>query len=121
MIIIRILPKPLLKREYESTREGAKLHEIKVYESNVYYIIILFTFIAFIIYWYYVRPNWYKKIHKKLLQFQGFKYSHLTNQEEEQEITPAVNNTNCHFSIFGRSGSGKTSFLKYYLDQTKSD
>ena len=27
---------------------------------------------------------------------------------------PAVNNSNYHFLIFGRSGSGKTSFLKYY-------
>ena len=30
------------------------------------------------IYWYHVRPNWYKKTIKKLLQFQGFKYAHLT-------------------------------------------
>ena len=37
--------------------------------------------IIFINYWRYIRPKWYKKIHKKLLQFEGFKYSHLTNQE----------------------------------------
>ena len=37
---------------------------------------------------------------------------------QEQEITPAVNNTNCHFLIFGSSGSGKTSFLKFFLNQT---
>ena len=64
---------------------------------------------------------------KKLLQFRGVKYSHLTNQEEEQEITPPIMNTggalhsNCLFLIFGSSGSGKTSFVKHYLDQTKSD
>ena len=54
------------------------------------------------------------------MQFQGFKYSQLTNQEE-QELTQGASNTNCHFLIFGSSGSGKTSFLKHYLDQTKSN
>ena len=73
------------------------------------------------IYWHYVRPKWYKKIHKKLLKFEGFKDSHLTNQEEEQELIPPISNTNCHFLIFGSSGSRKTSFLKYFLDQTKSN
>ena len=62
-----------------------------------------------------------KKFMKKLKQFKAFKYSHLTNQEEEQENTPIVNNTKCHFSIFGSSGSGTTSFLKHYLDQTNSN
>ena len=64
-----------------------------------------------------------KKNYEKLLQFQEFKYSHLTSQEQEQEQehTPVVNNTNCHFIILGSSGSGKTSFLKFYLDQTKSN
>ena len=75
--------------------------------------IIIFIFIAFMIYWYYVRPNWYKKFYKKL---QGFKYSHLISQEEEQgqEITPAVNNTNRHYLLFGSSGSGMT-FLIFLL------
>ena len=45
----------------------------------------------------------------------------MTNQEDDQELTPTVTNTNFHFLIFGSSGSGKTSFLKHYLDQTKSD
>ena len=45
----------------------------------------------------------------------------MTNQEEEQELTPTITNTDCHFLIFGSRGSGKTSFLKHYLDQTKSD
>ena len=64
---------------------------------------------------------------KKLLQFRGLKYSHLTNQEEEQEITSPIINTggalhsNCLFLIFGSSGSGKTSFVKHYLNQTESD
>ena len=44
-----------------------------------------------------------KTVIKKLLQLQGFKYSHLTNQEEEQELTPAVSHTNCHFlEVVGR-------------------
>ena len=37
--------------------------------------IILFIVLAFMIFWYYVRPNWYKKIIKNLSQFQGFEYS----------------------------------------------
>ena len=73
------------------------------------------------VYWYYIRPNYYKKLYQKLKQFKGFKHSHLTNKEEEQELTPPNTNTNCHMLIYGTSGSGKTSFLKYYLDQTKND
>ena len=66
---------------------------------------------------------------KKLLQFEGFKYSHLTNQEYEfnkelintrsEAAREAAANTNCHFLIFGSSGSGKTSFLKYFLGRSK--
>ena len=58
---------------------------------------------------------------KKLLQFAGFKCSHLTNQEREQEIKesheapPKNPHNNSHFIIYGSSGSGKTSFLKHYL------
>ena len=64
----------------------------------------------------YIRPNWYKSIYKKLLQFEGFKYFHLTNQEGEA-LTQQVSNTNCHMLIYGSSASGKTSFLKHYLTQ----
>ena len=81
----------------------------------VIFIIILW------VYWYYIKPNNYKKLYRKLEQFKGFKYSHLTNKEEEQELTPPNTNTNSHFLIYGTSGSGKTSFLKYYLDQTKTN
>ena len=59
---------------------------------------------------------------KKVLQFAGFKYSHLTNQEREQEIEEQGlpkdshnSHGNSHFIIYGSSGSGKTSFLKHYL------
>ena len=75
----------------------------------------------FYIYYHFYRPKLYEKINSQLKQFKGFKYSHLTNQEDEEKIELPVSNTNCHFLIFGSSGSGKTSFLKYYLDQTKSD
>ena len=81
----------------------------------VIFIIVLY------IYWYYIRPNYYKKLYQKLQQFKGFKYSHLTNKEEEQELTPPNTSTKSHFLIYGTSGSGKTSFLKYYLDQTKTN
>ena len=72
--------------------------------------------IIFIIFWRYIRPKWYKKIYKKLLQFEGFKFSHLTNheQEQEQDLTQPVSN---HMLICGSSASGKTSFLKHYLTQ----
>ena len=85
--------------------------------------IILFIIVAFVIYWYYVRPKWYKKIFRILLLFEGFKYSHLTSQEieasENQQLAPPIGNTTSHFLIFGSSGSGKTSFLKHYLTQKK--
>ena len=59
------------------------------------------------------------KIYKNLLKFEGFKYSHLTKQEEGHDLTQPVSNThtNCHMLIYGSSASGKTSFLKHYLTQ----
>ena len=66
-------------------------------------------------------PRHYKKLYQKLKQFKGFKYSYLTNQPEQLPQPQPVSNTNCHMLIYGTSGSGKTSFLKYYLNQTKSN
>ena len=90
--------------------------------------IILFICIVVVIYWNYIRPRQFKTIYKKLLQFAGFKYSHLTNQEREQEIkesreeSPHNNShNNSHFIIYGSSGSGETSFLKHYLAQRPHD
>ena len=89
------------------------------------YIYIYLFFVIFImglyIYWYYIKPNFYKKLYKKLKQFKGFKHSHLTNQPEEISQSKPISNINSHFLIYGTSGSGKTSFLKYYLDQTKTN
>ena len=56
---------------------------------------------------------------QRLKQFKEVKHSHITNQPEEVSQSKPVSNTNCHMLIFGTSGSGQTSFLKYYLDQTK--
>ena len=60
---------------------------------------------------------------KKLLQFEGFKYSHLTNQEQQHELASDAANANCNTNsqllIFGSSGWGKTSFLKYFLSRSK--
>ena len=92
--------------------------------TNPMFIVCLIIFIGIIvvIYCNYIRPMSYKKIYKKLQQFAGFKYSHLTNQEREapqdtieesREATPVHGNS--HFIIYGSSGSGKTSFLKHYL------
>ena len=84
----------------------------------IFIIIIVFIFIT---YWRYIRPKWYKKIHKKLSHFEWFKYSHLTNQggasQEGEALTQSVRNTNCHMLIYGSSASGKTSFLKHYRTQ----
>ena len=87
--------------------------------TNPMFIVCLIIFIGIIvvIYWNYIRPRQFKTIYKKLLQFAGFKYSHLTNQEREQEIKESLEATreaevhgNSHFIIYGSSGSGK--FLK---------
>ena len=96
--------------------------------TNPMFIVCLIIFIGFIvvIYLNYIRPRQFKTIYKKLLQFAGFKYSHLTNQEREQEIKESHEATreaevhgNSHFIIYGSSGSGKTSFLKHYLAQVQ--
>ena len=96
--------------------------------TNPMFIVCLIIFIGIIvvIYWNYIRPMSYKKIYKKLQQFTGFKYSHLTNQEREapqdtieesREATPVHGNS--HFIIYGSSGSGKTRFLKHYLSRNQ--
>ena len=87
------------------------------------FIVCLILLICFVvaIYWNYIRPRQYKTIYKKLLQFAGFKYSHLTNQEIKESRDdmglglPKDAQSNSHFIIYGSSGSGKTSFLKHYL------
>ena len=93
--------------------------------TNPMFIVCLIIFIGIIvvIYWNYIRPRQFSTIYKKLLQFAGFKYSHLTNQEREapQDTREATREAevhgNSHFIIYGSSGSGKTSFLKHYLAQ----
>ena len=107
---------------YQKTR----IHKVI---TNPMFIVCLIIFIGIIvvIYWNYIRPRQFKTIYKKLLQFAGFKYSHLTNQEREapQDTREATHNNNshnnshcnAHFIIYGSSGSGKTSFLKHYLAQ----
>ena len=95
--------------------------------TNTMFIVclILFIFIVVAIYWNYIRPRQNKTICKKLLQFAGFKYSHLTNQEIKEyrddmglglpKDACEAPHINSHFIIYGSSGSGKTSFLKHYL------
>ena len=99
----------------------------KVFTNPMFIVcLIIFIGIIVVIYWNYIRPRQFKTIYKKLLQFAGFKYSHLTNQEREQEIKESHEATreaevhgNSHFIIYGSSGSGKTSFLKHYLAQVQ--
>ena len=65
---------------------------------------------------------------KKLLQFEGCKYSHLTNQEQGEAaqqgeaLTQPVSNThtNCHLLINGSSASGKASFLKHCVSHVSA-
>ena len=95
--------------------------------TNPMFIVCLILFICIVvaIYWNYIRPRQYKTIYKKLLQFAGFKYSHLTNQEIKESRDDMglglpkdaceAPHSNSHFIICGSSGSGKTSFLKHYL------
>ena len=71
--------------------------------------------------WYYIRPNYYKTIYQKLKRIKGFKHSHLTNQLEGVTQSKPITNTNCHMLIYGTSGSGKTSNLEHYLNQTKTN
>ena len=101
----------------------------KIFTNPMFLVcLIIFIGIIAVIYWNYIRPRQFKTIYKKLLQFTGFKYSHLTNQDREatreQEIKESHEATreaevhgNSHFIIYGSSGSGKTSFLKHYLAQ----
>ena len=96
----------------------------KVITNPMFFVcLIIFIGIIVVIYWNYIRPRQFKTIYKKLLQFAGFKYSHLTNQEREapQDTREATREAevhgNSHFIIYGSSGSGKTSFLKHYLAQ----
>ena len=119
-----------------ATKAGAVnwFQKTRIYKviTNPMFIVCLIIFIGVIvvIYWNYIRPRQFKTVYKKLLQFAGFKYSHLTNQEREscheQEAigeTPHNNNSHCnaHFIIYCSSGSGKTSFLKHYLAQRPHD
>ena len=120
--------------------ETSELHwfqKTRIYTvfTNPMFIVCLILFICIVvaaIYWNYIRPRQYKTIYKKLLQFAGFKYSHLTNQEikESREATRddmglvlpkdscQAPHSNSHFIIYGSSGSGKTSFLKHSLPHT---
>ena len=122
----------------EVTTDANKLYwyqKTRIYKviTNPMFIecLIIFIGIIVVIYWNYIRPRQFKTIYKKLLQFAGFKYSHLTNQEREatREATHEAthnkshNNSHCnsHFIIYGSSGSGKTSFLKHYLSRIQRD
>ena len=106
--------------------QKTQLYKAITNPTFIIYLIIIIVIIV-VIYWNYIRPMFFKKIYKKLLQFDGFKYSHLTNQEGEATIETSHSNThsnmheathsNMHFIIYGSSGSGKTSFLKHYLAQ----
>ena len=84
-------------------------------------LLCLIFFIVLYMYWFYIKPKHYEKIYQKLKQFKGFKKSHLTDQPKDEPQVKPITNTNSHFLIYGTSGSGKTSFLKYYLDQTKTN
>ena len=118
--------------------DGAGANKLYWYQKTRIYKVItnpmfivcsnIFIGIIVVIYWNYIRPRQFKTIYKKLLQFAGFKYSHLTNQEreschEQEAIGEAAHNNNAHnnshcnahfiiygSSGYGSSGSGKTSF-----------
>ena len=73
----------------------------KLLPKYIYYV-GLFCVIFIIIlnlYWYYIRPRHYTKLHQKSKNFEGFKYFRLTNQSEAEELTQPVRNTFCHMLI----------------------
>ena len=130
------------RNNYQGEGAGAGANKLYWYQktriykviTNPMFIVCLVIFIGIIvvIYWNYIRPRQFKTIYKKLLQFAGFKYSHLANQEreschEQEAIGEAAHNNNAHknshcnahFIIYGSSYSGKTSFLKHYLTHRK--
>ena len=45
----------------------------------------------------------------------------MTNQKEPEQPVAPISNTNGHLLVYGSSGSGKTSFLKHYLNETKAN
>ena len=123
-----------LNNDDDDARAKSKLHwlqKTRIYTvfTNPMFIVcsIIFIFIVVAIYWSYIRPRQYKTKFKKLLQFAGFKYIHLTAEGTSEGTAEGTNqelglvkdsHNNSHFIIYGSSGSGKTSFLKYYLSQS---
>ena len=92
----------------EVTTDANKLYwyqKTRIYKviTNPMFIVCLIIFIGIIvvIYWNYIRPRQFKTIYKKLLQFAGFKYSHLTNQEREAtpQESPSHNNNSFQFMV----------------------
>ena len=130
---IEIIIKMMELAQEPANYTGFRKHEFIKVITNPMFIVCLIIFIGIIvvIYWNYIRPRQCKTFYKKLLQFAGFRYSHLTNQEREscreapQDTREATHNNNshnnAHFIIYGSSGSGKTSFLKHYLAQRPHD
>ena len=53
--------------------------------------------------------------------FHGLKYFLLTIQAEPGQLTPPISNTNYQVLVYGSSGSGKSSFIVYYSNQTKAN
>ena len=64
-----------------------------------------------------MRPSHYQK--KRMKQFNGYKYSTLQTEPVEQDIKQPIGIANSHILLHGTSGSGKTYFLKDYLDKRK--
>ena len=89
----------------------------KIYTSLLCVIFVIVLYI----YWYYTKIGYCKKLYQKLKQFKGFEHFHLPNQPKEEPQLKPITNTNCHTLFYGTSGSGKTSFLKFYLEQTISN
>ena len=58
-------------------------------------------------------------MYEKMKLFKSFMYTHLTSNPSERTLAPPITNINCHILLYGTSCSGKTSFSKYYLNQTK--
>ena len=91
------------------------------YLFNKYAIyIILFTIFYILIYFMYIYFNCAPD--KLVIEFENFK-SFRTNHfsKTESSLNSIDKNKNTHLLIYGASGSGKTNFLKWYLNTLKLD
>ena len=82
--------------------------------------ILLFTilFICFC----FIYAHFFSSPHHLISEFKNFKPFRTNHySESEPQIESIDRSKNSHFLVYGASGSGKTTFLKYYLNTLNLD